>query len=222
MFANKSIKKQRRNVSSVSSLLNSLKKLNVSEPASVGMEIDTESDVMHINVSFESDLKSSICSNDICHVTQLLSDNKECLLPQFSMSLFVAIGKYAKGVLYSILRNNNMLEEYFSKPLYFDGLVEGISKTDNFELMRHLTLTHQLALASEEAMSNYFTSLMEGKAYYSLHVLTTFIGSRNTKENFALFQELLTRSFQTLDNRIISIIVNGVRPLKHKPLAICD
>lgn len=220
-----SCKKQHKSKkpSHLDTLINSLTSLSVSRenPDDAMDEEQSEAeDIIHIDVSFQYNLTKAITNNDICQVSQLLLDCVSSAVPQFDIEFFHRVGKHANGQTYTLLRNSNLFEDYFDKPFYFDAIIEGIAIKDNIDLMKHMTNTHQLTTIKEHKLGIYIHSLIENKAYLSLEVLCAYLSTRNTSDTHTVFKELLTRAIETLDHRIVTIILNGIKPIKSKVLLL--
>ncbi len=211
-------------------LINSLNSLSVGEDTREDKDDmmdedhdEGEGDSIQIDVSFKFNLTKAVTNNDVSQVSRLLLEctlQSSSALPQFDMEFFYKVGKHANGQVYTLLRNSNLFEDYFDKPFYFDAIIEGIAIKDNIDLIKHMTNTHQLTTIKEHKLGIYIHSLIENKAYLSLEVLCGYLSTRNTPDSHIVFKELLSRAIETLDHRIVAIILNGIKPIKTKVLLL--
>jgi hypothetical protein len=217
-----SFKKKRSKPANLEHLIQTLSNLDVSVDKTNDVMIidkdEDETDVIQINASFQTELTSAIRTNDITKASQLLRDQakEQYMVPEFDIHFFHTIGKYCHGLLYSILRNSNIFEDNLTYPFYFDAIIEGIAKTDNHELLKHMTNTHQLTLITEHKLGVYLQCFIEARAYICLECLTRFLSLINSRDSHAVMKEVFARGIETLDNRVVTIILKSMRPtIKH-------
>lgn len=211
-----SFKKNRSKGNNLDSLIQTLSKLDVSNKQDEAMDVcDEGHNVIHINACFKTDLMYAVLNNDISKASQLLRDEARegYLIAEVDTYFFHMIGKYCQGILYSILRNSNLFEDKFSDPFYFDAIIEGIAKTDNCELLRHMTNTHQLALITEHKLGTYLQCLIESRAYKCLECLTRFLSHMNSQDSQTVLKEVFARGIETLDNRVVTTILKSMKPI---------
>jgi hypothetical protein len=134
------------------------------------------------------------------------------MVPEFDIHFFHTIGKYCHGLLYSVLRNSNIFEDKLTYPFYFDAIMEGIAKTDNHELLKYMTNTHQLTLITEHKLGVYLQCFIESRAYICLECLTRFLSLINSRDSHTVMKEMFARGIETLDNRVVTIILKSMRP----------
>lgn len=210
-FKNKRSRKPAR----LESLIRTLNNLGVSN--TMVESDDGDNCEMNIYASFKTELVSAIRTNDISKTSQLLRDqaNEHYMIPDFDINFFHTLGKYCKGILWSLLRNSNILEDKLTDSLYFDAVIEGISKTDNHELLKHMTNSHQFALVAEKKLGVYLQCFIEARAYKCLECLTRFLSLINSHDSHMVLKEVFARGIETLDNRVVTIILASMRPSPH-------
>lgn len=210
-----SLKKRKVKPNHLESLIQTLNNLNVNQDKSGDndtMDIDT-SNIICIDASFQHLMFDAIRKNDVTEVSNLLKEHEGELMPHFDISFFHNIGKHSKGILYSMLRNTDIFENNLLNPFCFDAMIEGIGRTDNYELLKHMTNTHQLTLISKEKIGLYLHCFIDARAYKCLEVLVRFISSTNNKGSHIILKELLTMSLERLDNRIMTIVLKSMKPI---------
>lgn len=209
-----SFKKQRSKPNNLESLIDTLKRLDVSSNDDNKMVLD-ETEFIHLNISFKTALIAAIHTNDITKVSQLLreQEKEQYKIPDVDINFFYIIGKYCQGIIYSILRNSNIFEDKFRDSLYFDAIIEGIAKTDNYELLKYMTNTHQLTLITEKQLGVYLQCIIEARAYRCLECLTSYLSMMNSHNSQMVLKEVFARGIETLDNRVVTIILKSMRPI---------
>lgn len=210
------MKKNRSKGKNLGNLIETLNKFGISDDKPEGMDVcNEENNDIHINACFTTDLISAMRNNDLTKVSQLLREQSRegYYVSEVDIHFFHTIGKYCQGILYSILRNSNLFEDKFTDPLFFDAIIEGVAKTDNQELLRHMTTTHQLCLLTEHKLGSYLQCLIESRAYKCLECLTRFLSHANTQDSRTVLKEVFARGIETLDNRIVTTILKSMKPI---------
>lgn len=218
MFANISLKKKgSRKPAKLESLIRTLNNLGISNGEADDMMVESDDGdnyEININASFKADLITAIRTNDISKTSQLLRDqaNERYMIPDFDIHFFHTLGKYCQGILWSILRNSNILEDKLADLFYFDAIIEGIAKKDNYELLKHMTNSHQLTLITEHKLGAYLQCFIEARAYKCLECLTRFLSLIDSQDSQTVLKEVFARGIETLDNRVVTIILASMRP----------
>jgi hypothetical protein len=210
-------KKKLDNSSDLENIIKTLSHLKV-DNNDTQMRSPMETDVNDTTnyVASLDDIKAVIICNDVGKLMQLLQHTNL----EIDIDLFYKIGQYSKSLAYIMMRNSDILENYFNTSVYCDAIFEGISLTDNFDLMKHITSAHQLTHVHEERLSTYMHSLIENKAYRSLEILGSYLRFLDTEDSHVVIKNLLSKSIETLDSRIITIVMNLMKPQVQKPMAI--
>jgi hypothetical protein len=210
--------KKKTYLSSLEQIIKSLSNsLDINDNKSASMEVDvnmndnTNDDIIELSPTWLEDMKKAIKANNINNVINLLNNSFGDVQPIPDIELFNMLGQYGTPEIYTLFRNSNVFEDYIDKSIYVETIIEGLSFSDNNELLIHLTNTHQLTHINEYQLVLFINALMDNKAYNSLNSLCNYIRSKNTKESSLLIKQCLTRSLETLDGRIITVILNCIK-----------
>lgn len=151
-------------------------------------------------------IKTAITSNDFVFMLWYMKQNYKT---QFDVETFHILGKFGSVQLYTMLRNSDVFDDYIDDCLYFDAIIEGAATSDNFELISHMSNTHQFSNISGEKLCTFGYAFIEMKAYKCLSSIVLHL-SRQDNGGKDVLKQLLKRTMDYLDTRMVSIVLKGL------------
>lgn len=169
-----------------------------------------EANILSIISSYDALKKQKITTLPVWVITHI---GKHC-----SASTFEFL--YAMGMVnMHILHNTNVLM----------CLVEGISLTDNHELLavivKQLTNVEGRLMLTDDQMylmlSRLMMALIDNQAYNSLQVVLSCLHTLNHDNRYrALVSECLQHAMTQYNTRLITILLEFLKPMKNAPMCI--
>lgn len=158
------------------------------------------------NSNVLTSIKTAITSNDFVFMLWFIKQNYKT---QFDVETFHILGKFASAQLYTMLRNSDVFDNYIDDCLYFDAIIEGASISDNFELISHMTNTHQFSNISSEKLCSFGYAFIERKAYKCLSSIVLHLSHQDNEGKYVL-KQLLKRTMDYLDTKMVALVLKGL------------
>lgn len=173
---------------------------------------------LHVDESnIQDELMKALQNNDIVKVLNLVQLKKQ--LP-INKKGFETLGRHGDVSTFSILNSHPSFEGNLFCKENFDGMFEGMIESDNCKLMHHLTYTHHMRSIDVAKVNHYTNLCIEQRAYGCLTILIGYVAAKNDDDTKSALKYILGRAIESSDNRIISIVLGGVRQSQPAPMLI--